>query len=398
MSIEWFDNRTLLACNVIVAVIFCVAMIGMRWVYPRLRGTSETAIAFTFAIPVGLLMASHSPSYRALTIVSAEVFILLFYLFCYLSVIRFLAVPGFPRVVWTITLLPIFWMVYFTFVQDRVVARFVALGCSVATLRLLMGIALYRKSAQRRLTRAFAVFMIFTSLVAFTASTRTALYGTASELQESSHYATTSLFISIIFTCIIGIFFLALFARELTAIVERRSQLDALTGVLNRQGINLRFAAELERSTRSRHPLTILLIDIDHFKAINDTHGNLAGDEALIRVADIIGAAIRAYDLLGRFGGDEFLVLLPEADTGKATEIAERILANPAMMLAHQPITLSIGVAQATPDDHLTTLIDRADAALYEAKRDGRNSVRAHRPAQQTDEQSSLPQPTPVKH
>jgi diguanylate cyclase (GGDEF)-like protein len=391
MSIEWFDNRTLLACNVIVAVIFCIAMIGMRWGYPRLRGTSETAAAFIFAVPGPLLMASHDRSFHGLTVVSSEVFILLFYLFCYLSIIRFLAVPGFPRIVWTMTLLPILCMVYFTFVQDRVVARFLALGCSVATLRLLMGIILYRGSAKRPITRAFAAFMLFTSLVAFAASAKIALYGTPADFQDGNHFATANLFYSIIFTCLIGIFFLALFARELTAIVERRSQLDALTKVLNRQGINLGFTAELERASRSGHPFTILLVDIDHFKAVNDTHGHLAGDEALVRVSRAIRSALRNYDLVGRFGGDEFLILLPDTSSAKAIEIAERIRSDRSIHLASHPLTLSIGVAAAIPGDLLPALIDRADAALYEAKRDGRNCVRAQGEETVSDPKPAVP-------
>jgi diguanylate cyclase (GGDEF)-like protein len=376
MSVDWFDNRTLLACNVLVAVIFCIALIGMRWAYPRLHGTTEAAAAFVVAIPGGLLMASHTASHRSFTIVCGEVFVLLFYLLCYLAVIRFLAVPGFPRLVWIVTLLPIACMVFFTFADDRVVARFFALGCSVATLRLLMGIALYRAPGKRRLTRVFAVFMFFTALVAFTASARTALFGTPADFQESNHFATTNLFYSIVFTCFIGIFFLALFGGELTAIVERRSQLDPLTNVLNRQGINLRFAAELERAARTRQPITILLVDIDHFKTVNDTHGHLAGDEALLRVSRAILAAIRTYDLVGRFGGDEFLILLSDTSPARAVEIAERIRSDRSIHLANHPLTLSIGVASAIPGDLLPSLIDRADAALYEAKRDGRNCVR----------------------
>lgn len=372
MSLIWLDHRTLLVCNVLVATLFCVLLLGVRWTYPRMRGATEAAIAFLICIPGGVLMATQTQVTHRSTIVFADSCISIFYFFCYLAIIRFFAMP-FSRIAWIVTILPIASIAFFTFIHDDIIGRLVSLGLSVALLRLLTGITLLRYPVQRRLMRGFAAFLLLSSLLALYNSLALAFHGRSADFYPGGHAASIYLLFAIIGFSLTGIFFLGLFGDELTAIVGRRAQVDPLTGVLNRQGIDLRFAAELDRAARNHHPLSILLIDIDHFKSINDTHGHLAGDQALGHVTHSILSAIRAYDLLGRFGGDEFLVLLPETGSLKAFEIAERIRSAPARA---QPVTLSIGIAEATHDDRLATLVSRADAALYDAKRNGRNCIR----------------------
>jgi diguanylate cyclase (GGDEF)-like protein len=381
MPLDWLDHRTLLACNVLVATLFAALLIGVRVTYPRMRGATEAAIAFLLCIPGGALMATQTGHTHRLLIVFADSSILLFYFFAYLAIVRFLAVPGFPRLSGLSAILPIASIAFFTFIHDSVVARMVSLGFSVVLLRLLTGIAILRYPVQRRLMRAFAAFMLLSALLGTRNTIKTALHASASQFYPQGHIAAVYLLFAIFGFSITGIFFLGIFGDELAEIVGRRAQIDPLTGVLNRQGINLRFTAELNRAARSHHPLSILLIDLDHFKAINDTHGHIAGDQALSQVTSAILAEIRAYDLLGRFGGDEFLVLLPDTDTAKAIEIATRVLNSPVTAHTPHPITLSIGAAQATPNDHLADLVERADTALYEAKRNGRNRVHASQPA-----------------
>jgi diguanylate cyclase (GGDEF)-like protein len=340
-----------------------------------MRGATEAAIAFLICIPGGILMSAQTPTTHPILTVFADCSILIFYLLCYLAIVRFLIVPM-SRLAWIVTLLSIASIAFFTFVHDSVIARMTTLGLSVAMLRLLTGITLLRYPVQRRLMRGFAAFMLLSSLIAFRNSYATALHGKAASFYPRGHVASEILLFAIVGFSLTGVFFLALFGDELTEIIGRRAQVDPLTGVLNRQGINVRFAAELDRATRNRLPLSILLIDIDFFKSINDTHGHLAGDKALGQVTLCILNEIRAYDLLGRFGGDEFMVLLPETSSIKAIEIAERIRSAPSKT---SPMTLSIGVAEAILHERLATLVDRADAALYDAKRNGRNCIRTSR-------------------
>jgi len=375
MSIEWLDHRILLTCNILVALLFSILLFGVGWTYPRMRGTLYAATAFIVSVPGGILMATQTTATFRLPVVFADASVLLFYFFTYLAITEVLSVPGFPRLVWTITILPIASIAFFTYVDDKIIGRMVSLGFSVGMLRLFIGITLHRHHAKRRLLRAFAFFMLFSAIVALGFTAKMALHGNPADFYQGGHVAVKNLIFSLICFSLTGVFFVAVFADELTEVVSRRAQVDPLTGILNRQGITVRFAAELGRATRGHHPLSILLIDIDYFKSINDTLGHRAGDEALTHVTQSIQGEMRSHDLFGRFGGDEFLVLLPETDAVQAVEIAERICRAPSRT---RPITLSIGLAEANATDRLSTLIDRADAALYDAKRDGRACVRTN--------------------
>lgn len=158
---------------------------------------------------------------------------------------------------------------------------------------------------------------------------------------------------------------------------------DGLTGLLNHRRLQERLKEELSRSLRYHHPMTLLMIDVDYFKRYNDTYGHQQGDELLRRLAQILQRNVRQSDIVGRWGGEEFAVILPETDKGSAVTLAQRLCE----VVATTPFpgypgrapvrcTISIGVAS-YPEDALTTsdLIAAADAALYRAKRYGKNRV-----------------------
>jgi diguanylate cyclase (GGDEF)-like protein len=158
--------------------------------------------------------------------------------------------------------------------------------------------------------------------------------------------------------------------------------LDSLTGIANRRGFDQRLAMEWARAQRTRQPLSLLLIDVDHFKRINDTYGHQTGDEYLRHMARTLSAAFdRPADLIARYGGEEFAVLLPETSSSGASAVANRIRATMEKDTSNAttscPITVSIGVStwneeqEAGPDQ----LISAADRALYAAKQNGRNRV-----------------------
>jgi diguanylate cyclase (GGDEF)-like protein len=171
--------------------------------------------------------------------------------------------------------------------------------------------------------------------------------------------------------------------------LRRLSLTDALTGLPNRRAFETTLRMEWERATRTARELGVLVIDVDHFKRYNDSFGHLAGDQCLVRVAVALRAALRGIDTLSRYGGEEFVALLPETSLEQAFEVAERTRkALEAVRIAHaaseagtpEIVTVSIGVACARPraDDEPASLIEAADAALYRAKAAGRNrSLRA---------------------
>jgi two-component system cell cycle response regulator len=151
---------------------------------------------------------------------------------------------------------------------------------------------------------------------------------------------------------------------------------DALTGLSNRRAILAQLAGAVSGARRHGHPLSIAVLDLDHFKRINDTHGHKTGDDVLIAAARAMAAHMRAEDQLGRVGGEEFLVLLPDTDADAAQHMAERVRAEVAAAPTPVPITVSIGLATwdgEAADDFL----QRADEALYAAKQGGRDRVMA---------------------
>jgi diguanylate cyclase (GGDEF)-like protein len=154
------------------------------------------------------------------------------------------------------------------------------------------------------------------------------------------------------------------------------TRVEPKTGLYNMRHFNAVLAQELERAKRFGRPLAVLMIDVDHLRAVNTAHGHLAGDRVLKDVADALGRATREYDIAARFGGDEFCVLLPETELDGALIVAERIRSLVESMAGEPRITVSVGVAaqqggEQTPED----LIGLADRAAYRAKFSGRNSV-----------------------
>ena len=170
---------------------------------------------------------------------------------------------------------------------------------------------------------------------------------------------------------------------QLSNELRRQASTDELTGAANRRSLIARLQQEFDRFRR--HPDTrccVLAMDLDHFKRVNDTHGHAAGDAMLAHVAQLMRQQIRLVDLLGRSGGEEFLLLLPDTDLDAAAVLAERLRERvAAARLAHGEvtlgITLSIGVAvMAAGDASADDVLARADRALYDAKNAGRNAVR----------------------
>jgi diguanylate cyclase (GGDEF)-like protein len=165
--------------------------------------------------------------------------------------------------------------------------------------------------------------------------------------------------------------------RESQGELEKLSLTDGLTGLYNRRHLMGTLATEVQRSRRQRRAFTVLLADVDKFKQYNDTHGHLAGDAALVKVAEVFRRTTRAVDCVARYGGEEFVVMLLECPIATAALVAERIRARVAEQdLGEGKLTVSIGLAE-YPDggDTPEELIATADAAMYQAKSSGRNKV-----------------------
>jgi len=167
--------------------------------------------------------------------------------------------------------------------------------------------------------------------------------------------------------------------RELRQVSEKIRE-DQLTGALNRRGFKEVFDIETARMERSGKPLCLSLLDIDNFKKLNDQKGHQAGDDALVHLVQVVKDALRPSDVIARYGGEEFVVLLPETLLTEATSVMRRVqreltkrffLHNNERLL----ITFSAGVTRFVPGETQETAIERADQAMYEAKKAGKNQV-----------------------
>jgi diguanylate cyclase (GGDEF)-like protein len=163
--------------------------------------------------------------------------------------------------------------------------------------------------------------------------------------------------------------------QQIAALATR----DALTGLSNRRQIDLDLAASVKHAQRHGGPLCVALVDVDHFKSVNDRFGHTVGDEVLISVAGCLAGSLRAGDHVGRFGGEEFLLILPATTMAQASLLVERLRARLEALHAlpsdERPVTASFGLAAWRGDESAADLVRRADRALYRAKNAGRNRV-----------------------
>lgn len=162
--------------------------------------------------------------------------------------------------------------------------------------------------------------------------------------------------------------------------LERISERDKLTGLYNRAKLDDLLMANIQLAARTRMPLVVMIIDIDHFKRVNDQHGHLRGDEILKSMATVLRQAVRVTDVIGRWGGEEFLLLCPATELTDGVQLAGKLReqAEQRVRIGLEPVTLSFGLTCVTESVSPELVIQQADDALYAAKRNGRNRVEAY--------------------
>ena len=211
-----------------------------------------------------------------------------------------------------------------------------------------------------------------------------ALWGAQSVAPEMITDSTVNLVSAVVYMVIALTFHATLIGLVVGRILidlRYRSRHDGLTGLLNRRAMEEALLGQMQRSRRTGEPFTVLMLDLDHFKTINDRHGHAAGDRALKHTAAALKAELREVDAVGRFGGEEFLVLIPGATVETALPVAERLRTAlvtdaPRIEGTAPLLSASIGVAQwREPAEESSRLLMRADAALYRAKLRGRDCV-----------------------
>jgi diguanylate cyclase (GGDEF)-like protein len=203
----------------------------------------------------------------------------------------------------------------------------------------------------------------------------------AAGLLDNSFVNTAALAYMSVAPVLITVGFLLMCNERLMDDTVRLSTLDALTGAYSRRALTDLSERALAEARRYRRPLSVLMVDADHFKQVNDTYGHSAGDAVLVEIMSRLKASLRTEDFVGRIGGEEFLVVLPATPEEEALRVASRIrerIANKTLVYGREeiPFTVSIGVAERDPGEaNIDLLIKRADDAMYAAKRAGRNRV-----------------------
>jgi diguanylate cyclase (GGDEF)-like protein len=272
--------------------------------------------------------------------------------------------------------------IVFTYVFPSMRLRVVS-GTAVYCAQMLLAIHILLRGRQARrrshlLTAcAFAVLAIIMVVRIFYEGLRS---GTLPSAFAASLMQTLIFGAAAFFPIIASLGFVLMCSDFLHQELERQARTDPLTGIDNRRTLAERADLALALAHRHKRPLAVLLVDADHFKRINDEYGHAAGDEALKILTAILKSGLRAEDLFGRLGGEEFVIVLPEADPAAACTLAERLRAAVEAADFHVQqqrvaLQISVGVAAIEPNDDFAALLRRADQAMYTAKRAGRNRV-----------------------
>lgn len=370
------DPRSLIAMAGLMASLMAVVLYFMRRYYPpSIQGIGYWASAPLMWLGATVLFSGRGVFPDLLSLVAANTLLLLGTTAYYIGCRRFLGHDGGWRLWGTVAGLAALLFTWLTYVHPNYPMRlgsFTGLMICVyaANLRFLL-----RHGGRRfpvRLVEVVLMLHIGVLLVRF-AST---LIGKAgSDLMEPSLYQTLYVGAYVLTVLMLSIGAVLMATDRLTTELQLLATHDALTHTLNRRALLERFEDELVRCARTRRGPAIMMLDLDHFKTVNDTLGHQHGDAVLVHFVQCTQAVLRRGDRLGRYGGEEFMVLLPETDIDAARSVAQRI--HTAAASGHAlDCQLSIGVTTwHGPGDTLDAMLARADKALYQAKAQGRNQT-----------------------
>jgi diguanylate cyclase (GGDEF)-like protein len=277
---------------------------------------------------------------------------------------------------WAITMAGLAWWLLVT---PNFVARLVTFSLMSSVLYIGQLILVVRHGERQLATYFFGSMMCLQCGVAILrAITAYLSEGGNNALFDGDVYQTMYLAAYSFMTVMLTVGFATVATRRLQILLENSSNFDHLTRVLNRRGFAEIYAREKARMKRDCQPMTMMSIDLDHFKAINDSFGHAVGDKVLIHVSGVISSALRETDHVARYGGEEFIVLLPATKVEWALVVASRIRASlrEARPDGVPAYTISIGIAcQTAPEESLDGFLLRADTALYLAKQEGRDRI-----------------------
>ncbi|MCX7148172.1 MAG: GGDEF domain-containing protein [Rhodocyclales bacterium] len=373
------DPRTVILLAGIMGGLMSVVLFFMRRNYPpTIRGLGEWASASALIFVSTMLLGARDAIPDLFSVVAGNMLLLAGLALFHVGSQRFFGQPPWTRPWAGLILASLPAMVWYTNVEPHYGIRVLLMSLIMILLT-----AAHARTIVRHGIRSLATFLCVAALLAQTGAQTVRFFSAFGTTPESSLFIlspTQTYFVTTYAFCMlllcIGVVLMA--TDKLRAEFEHLASHDSLTGALTRRALIEACEQELERGRRKRRDMSLLMMDLDHFKGINDSHGHLAGDRVLTGFVARVTALLRRPDRFGRFGGEEFVALLPETSLQEALIVAERIRAEVAAASGLPLCTVSIGAAASCHDDvSLDVLLARADAALYQAKAAGRNCVKA---------------------
>jgi len=372
------DLRTIIFMSGILALLLSVVLLFLSFSNPKsITGLTLWAAAPAFSFAAALLLSWRGQIPDAASIVGANVLMLTGVVLFYWGTQRFFGLaPSYRR--WLgVIVATIPFLVWYGLLEPSFTARVMLMTGLWFGLTCLMILLIWRRGKEVFSTRYMVVVLVLHASILLLRFLTALLPLPGEHLLDPSRiqslYVTANAFI--ILALCIG--FILMASDKLRDEFEHAASHDYLTNALLRRTLIAACEQELERCRRHGRSMVLLMLDIDHFKAINDTHGHQMGDRVLIDFVNRITPLLRRSDQLGRFGGEEFVILLPETSQEEALAVAERIRIRVGLPDKDlPPVTVSIGMTSNRPDEgKIDVLLARADKALYKAKEAGRNRI-----------------------
>ena len=377
------------AMNAVMQGVFCGIWLLGSWVFGDVRRAALHWSAFaglSTASFLALIVALHQPVPLSAELLRAlgNVFGLAAMLALHRGVRLFIDAP-LPTGAHTLALVIVLVVSWLGLAPERAALRVSVNSVVMAAIALAIAADLYRYGRVVRRRHAWLLVLpLVAAAVGFSLRGVRAVWRAESVTSEMVADSTVNVVSAMGYMAIALTFhatLLGIVVGRILSDLRHRSRHDGLTGLLNRRAMEEALFSQMQRSRRTGEPFTVLMLDLDHFKTINDCHGHAAGDRALKHTAAALKAELREVDAVGRFGGEEFLVVMPGATVETALPVAERLRTAlisdpPSIDDATLLLSASIGIAQwREPAEEPSRLLMRADAALYNAKVRGRDRV-----------------------
>jgi diguanylate cyclase (GGDEF)-like protein len=378
--LSWLDPRTLLASQLPLAAGFAFVLLGVRRAFLNPRGSNAFAYGLFLWLPATLFLLTQGSARPLISSALPSLLYIGAYILMYRGTISFFRGKGMLPLLYDVAAVAVVVIIYFTAVYDLAAPRIIAISAFVALARAMIAYELYRTADRRTAPQFLASLLSLSAIIPLGVAIATARPQAGGDPSGSFHLALQIIasLADVIFLCTGGLFAVSMFFAEIAESIKQQGQLDPITGTLNQHGIEDALNSEVARSSRTHSPVSVMMIEIDHFKSIADTYGPARSDETLRTVVKTVASILRFYDKCGRIAEDRFLLLLPENAAEHSMVIAARFrdaLKSPSMPHDQPAITLSIGVTQCAFKEASADVLARAELALLEARRQGRNGA-----------------------